>query len=239
MSDIFAAKLLTELAGLFVVATIMESALSTIFEWRLYKEFFNGRAVKTLVMIGFGFAVVSAFNYDVFQRVISLAGGSGGDGPLSRILSALVLAGGSAAVYQLFITLGLRPPSEPAALLPQPAESRAWFSVRIVTDQNPIDVAFNYVRIKTPTDEDLTAPAIAGVLRPPAPFLKHLERIFFADRTRFPAYGGITVEAGDVVYRITVTYVRAPKTPPITELVYQGRFANRAIVDFVQILSPA
>lgn len=61
--------LLPSLVGVFVVATLMESALTTLFQWRLYLEFFNGRAVKTLIMIAVGYAVVSQFSYDIFDNV--------------------------------------------------------------------------------------------------------------------------------------------------------------------------
>lgn len=74
-------KLLGELTGLFVVATVMESALALLFQWRLYREFFNGRAVKTVVMVAVGYAVATQFNYDIFDRIVRLAGGEGGDPP--------------------------------------------------------------------------------------------------------------------------------------------------------------
>ena len=121
-----------QLMGLFVVATVMESALTTIFTWRLYREFFNGRAMKTLVMIGFGFAVVKGFDYDIFHDVVIVSRGKGDSNWLSIALSSLVLAGGSAAINKLFQTLGLRAPNEAPDAAPKPEHDKAWISVRVL-----------------------------------------------------------------------------------------------------------
>lgn len=231
------AELMKQLVGLFVVATLMESALSSIFNWRLYKEFFNGRAMKTLVMIAFGYAVVTIFSYDIFYNIINAAAGVGESGPLSRALSALVLAGGSAAVYQLFRSLGLRPPVEPEEDKPQPSADKAWVSVRIIRKHALGDVVVHIDTVANPTDEIKNRPAIAGVIGEKKALRERLRRVFFADTARLPMYGGHKIDAGDKVYRIAVSGTRWDDDPAeptaFIEDIYVGRFAGRSIVDFV------
>lgn len=230
-------KLLIELTGLFVVATVIESALALLFQWRLYREFFNGRAVKTVVMVAVGYAVVLQFNYDVFQRIMLLITGSGGDKLLSTFLSACILAGGSAAVFELFKALGLRPPVDPAQEKPKPPSDRAWVSVKLIRKEAVGDIKIHIVKIN-PADAVLdTLPSeLAGVVAEKKGILSRLKNVFLADPLRLPSYGGLTVEAG-TVYRIFAEAI--PNTDqtalpaPVIRDIYRGRFAGRAIVDLV------
>lgn len=230
-----ATRLMSELVGLLVVATVMESALSTLFNWRLYREFFNGRSVKTMVMIGFGYAVVETFDYDIFQRIVTFAGGRGETGFWSNILSALVLAGGSAAVFELLKALGLRAPIDPAAERPLPPQDKAWFSVRVVPKRVIGPVRIHVEKVAEPTKAEQDAPAIAGVLARRT-FSERFKGVFLADPMRFPSYGGRTVEA-DQVKRILATGQRRQEgndgVEDFSEEIFVGRFAGRAIVDFV------
>ena len=233
--------LVKPLVGVFVVATLMESALATIFNWRLYREFFDGHATKTLVMIAAGWAVVECFDYDLFQKIVSAAGGPAEQGEISKPLSALVLAGGSSAIYELFKSLGLRPPAEPPDARQQPAENKAWVSVKILPDQAVGDIQVHIDPVDNPTDAERAAPPIAGVLRGQRGFGERIRSVFFADRMRLPAYGGKTIDAGEKVYRIVVSGTRLSDdrdADPIafSENVYIGRFANRAVVDFMKVI---
>jgi hypothetical protein len=239
LGDVLTGELTKQLIGLFVVATLLESALTTLFTWRVYREFFNGRAVKTLVMVGMGYAIVRTFHYDVMASIITNAGGKGNEGQgLSQFLSALVLAGGSAAVNQLFTALGLRPPvsreTSPSQRLPPPKQ--AWVSVRIIRDKAVGEVEIGWSVVQNPTDEQKNAPAMAGVVGQTRGFRAHLRALFFADPLRWPSYGGHTVNADDTVYRIVATARLRDENAPVTRDIHVGRFAERAIVDFVTIL---
>lgn len=234
------AKLMTQLSGLFVVATIMESALSTVFNWKLYREFFNSRGVKTLVMIVFGLAVVVVFDYDIFRDIVRNAGGADKTGPLSKFLSALVLAGGSSAIYELFKALGLRPPVDTPESKPRPEADKAWASVQIIRDGRaedlPEDIKIHFELIDQPTPEQQAMPPLAGTVAI-KDFRQRLRGVFFIDQMRLPSYGGRTLKA-DKVYRIMVTGAHPPANPNDTastkfeKQVYVGRFAGGAIVDF-------
>lgn len=229
----------TKLIGLFVVATLMESALTAIFNWRLYREFFNGRAVKTLVMALVGYAVVVTFHYDIFQQIVVLSGGVGAGDGVSRLLSALVLAGGSAAVYEVFKALGLRPPVEPEATVRKPPEDKAWVSVRIIRKRAIGEVTVHFDTLADPAPDVRAAPALVGVIGDRQTLWQRLKSLFFADPARVPMYGGRTVEAGASVYRISLSYTLpaedadAPPVP-VSETIYMGRFAGRSIIDFVR-----
>ncbi len=236
-------KLLPELAGLLAVATAMETALTTLFNWRLYREFFNGRAVKTLVMILFGGTIVSVFNYDVIARIIVYSGGKEAVPATAQFLtasgflSAMVLAGGSAAVFELFKRLGLRSPVQPEAEKPLPPQDRAWLSVRI----NPLNIAgpaeVFIEKVENPTDAEKATPPLSGVLSEKG-IGERLYNVFMTDPLRFPPSGGYSVEAGQV-YRITARAARmvqedqGRKKVVQTDTVFVGRFAGRSIIDLV------
>ncbi|MBY2937938.1 hypothetical protein [Rhizobium leguminosarum] len=230
-------ELLTQLLGLFVTATVLESALTTIFQWRLYREFLNGRAVKTLVMIVVSYAVVRSFEYDVFAKIMGYAGGIGASSRTSRILSALVLAGGSAAIYQMLVTLGFRSPVTPPQSEPKPPENLAWVSIKVVRKTAIGGIRIHVDEVAAPAAELAASPALSGEIGDRT-FGDRLRGLFFADSMRFPNYGGQTVNANQV-YRISASGKRAADTPgdPLVDFdqeIFVGRFASRAIIDFVQ-----
>lgn len=230
-------KLLPELAGLLAVATVMETALTTLFNWRLYREFFNGRAVKTVVMVLFGGIIVSVFGYDVMARIIVFSGGKEAVSPVSGILSALVLAGGSAAVFELFTRLGLRSPVKPEAERPLPPQDRAWVSVRIqpISLVGPVEIFIE--KVASPTEEEQATAPLSGVLGEKGIGARFRD-VFMTDPLRFPPSGGYSVEAGPV-YRITARAARMVQRDQTreqairTDTIFVGRFAGRAIIDLV------
>lgn len=218
----------------------MESALALLFQWRLYREFFNGRAVKTVVMVAVGYAVVAQFNYDIFERIVRLAGGVGGDPRLSQFLSACVLAGGSAAVFELFKGLGLRPPVDPEQDKPKPPSDRAWVSVKVIRKDAVGDIKIHIVKVD-PSDLALQPPQpteLAGIVSDKKTVIERFKSVFLADPLRLPAYGGLTVET-EKVYRVYAEAIpgsdqTAVPTAVVREI-YLGRFAGRAIIDLVCI----
>jgi hypothetical protein len=171
--------------------------------------------------------------------IISGAGGKVDEGQrLSQFLSALVLAGGSAAVNQLFTALGLRPPVSPEASPSQrlPPPKQAWVSVRVIRKEALGEVEIGWSVVQNPSDELKNAPAMAGVVGQTRGFWARLGELFFADPLRWPSYGGHTVNADETVYRIVATARLRDEAAPVTRDIHVGRFADRAIVDFVTIL---
>ena len=224
-----------QLAGLFVVSTVLESGLTTLFQWRVYREFLNGRAVKSIVMVLAGYMVASAFHYDIFASIMNLFQPTAESNELSRWLSAFILAGGSTAINELLRKLGFRPPlaaSEPVA---QPNQDEAWISVRIVPRTVVGQVAVNIARLD-PQKPAGSLPVMAGLVGQRG-FLERLLGLFRADPMRLPSYGGRTLVSG-VAYRISVSGKRTDneKTAAFDELIFEGCFAERAVVDFVKTI---
>lgn len=214
------------LAQLLVVALITESALASLFQWRVYRMAFNHRATKTPVMWVVGLAIVIGFDFDVFARAMAaISGGAPAAwaGSLSAALSAGVIAGGSAGVNGLLVQLGLRSPlREPPPPAPKD-DGVAWFSVRVAetTPPRPVEILVAELRDAAPGDLALVG-SIGG-----QPFLRRLASAFGPDRRRFPEYGGREVAVGKV-YRIVVR----DGAQGGERVVYEGAFGPRAVVDF-------
>lgn len=133
-----AGRVVTDSVGilirLFVLAVILESALTVVFRWRPYLALFDGKAVNPPVTFAAALALVLAFDLDQVGVLIgSYSTASGGPAPAvhdlgSAVLTALVIAGGSAGVNKMLRALGYR--SNPVVEdLPKPARTEAWIAV--------------------------------------------------------------------------------------------------------------
>ena len=216
------ADLTVELGKFAVVVVVLESALSAVFTWRVYRAVFNHRALKMPIMFAVGLLVVIGFDYDVFAHVMKLAGTAGGSTWVTKVISALIVAGGSSGVNTLFQNLGLRSPLPEAPARPVLAQTEAWISVR-VNGGAPSDIF--QVAIK---EVETNGPQLAGSVEV-KPFGVRLREAWQSDARRFPNYGGWSVKAGQG-YLIQVVDSRVENAEPKT--VYQGSFAPRAIIDF-------
>ena len=229
----------TELAALAVIVLVVESALATIFQWRLYRMLFNNRAVKTLVMVAVGLTVVLGFHYDIFARLVALAtSGSTAatwSGKVSTGLSALIIAGGSAGVNTLLQRLGIRSPVQAEPERPVLNKDQAWISIRVTrnTAVGPVQIA---VRELADDAKAPATPALAGTLVERT-FWETVREAFMADAMRFPSYGGRTVTSGKT-YEILAVGTRLVPVNGVNQKedfsvpVYTGSFASQAIVDF-------
>ena len=65
------------LGKLLLVLLLLESAMSALFNWRVYRIVLSGRAWKTPIMFGLGLLVVICFHYDFIDTAITgIAGGT-------------------------------------------------------------------------------------------------------------------------------------------------------------------
>ena len=90
--------LAAELARVLAFVIVIESAMSAVFNWRLYRVLLGGHAMQTPIMVLVGFLVVSLFDYDIVARLLHITMPSSAQPAsnwLSMTLSALVIAGGS------------------------------------------------------------------------------------------------------------------------------------------------
>lgn len=252
-------KLFGTLIGALVVATILESALAVIFNWRIYMIVLNGRAWKTVFMVVGAWIIVSQFDYDIVGKILSqvepgppvaetaedAAPPASGQQPEpaapaaavaaapeehdnfgTALLSVLFLAGGSAGVHNLLRQFGYRSPLQE---LPEDKldETEAWISVNVVRKNaaGPVEVHIEEIK----PEPDKVYPPLATVLDD-TPVLKRAWQTMLARPMRYPPYGGRTVRTNKY-YRIRVTGNGIAKAD---EEVFEGRFASRAVVDFIK-----
>lgn len=229
------------LVGAFVLALLMESAFALLFNWRIFQEFLVGRAWRTIIMFTVSLLVVTQFKLDLLASLITAYHGTSApkvDGNwLTRVLTAMIIAGGSAGVNRILVALGFR------SQLPKVEQEKselvrrnlAYISVtvdsRVLGNQNIIINA-----LEVPCDG--TATMLGAVYRQKRARLRGL---LFGEPGRFPRSGGYALDASHC-YRLSVTIVGVNVNrlvdmngvainQPANAPVY--RFAPGAIVDFV------
>lgn len=222
------------LIKLFVLAAILESALALLFNWRPVVVFFDRRGIKTLVSFAFACAITYGFGskllFELFRAygLITVPAASAGDGLfLCQLLEAMVIAGGSSGVNNLFRTLGIRPVSRIDEVAPTPKPAEAWLAVALRRSKSvgPVDV-----EIAEGTDPKSAQWQIAGQISgTTAP--TGIAKWFVRDFTRFPTIGGYTV-ATKTDYMLRVSGKGADGKPlPSSEVWGPHQLADRAIVD--------
>ena len=222
------ANLAVELGKLAIVVVLVESAMSTLFTWRVYRAVFNHRALKTPIMLAVGLMIVWGFGDHIFWRAPWCWSGAMQAGDtrslLTQVVSAMIIAGGSSGINTLLQNLGL-----PALVLPdapprpQLAATEAWISVQVNGGQP--GEAFHVAIAPLATT---AGPALAGSVEVKR-FWHGVREAWRSESNRFPNYGGWSLEANKG-YKIEVVDVRS--APPTSTAVFEGSFAPRAIIDF-------
>lgn len=109
---------------LFVISVVFETALTPIFNWRFFAKHWEGKGVKTPVTIVAAVALLWNYDIDIFKHIID-AFAAAEETPataqvatetsstfIGRIMTGLLVAGGSGAVFNIFTKLGLRSPDK-------------------------------------------------------------------------------------------------------------------------------
>jgi hypothetical protein len=178
---------------LFVVATVLESALALLFNWRPFVETFNARAVRPVVSFIVSLIVVFTWKLDIMTGLAKLISAQVPELDWTgKILTAMVLAGGSAAINNLMVTLGFRQVRTPENSTPKPPLDKGWISVSILRkDQitGPVTVRIGVA------DGHGNVPVVASLNASTNPVVRY----FLRDRGRFPGSGGFAVQKGEVV----------------------------------------
>jgi len=220
---------LRALTVLFVTAVLLESAFSIIFNWRVFLAYFSSRGVKTIIMVAVSLLIVNIFDLDILGDLIRAYQGTSAATamqPVSAFITALILAGGSAGVYNIMVALGYRENRE-ELVAPKPSQDEAWIAIR-VKKQNAVGEVRVLVEPVNPLPAGPNPPAIAGTIGFRRPGLFEL---LLRNANRFPQNGGYVVRP-NVPYLIEVEG-RDASGAPLKRL--GGRsyvFAPRAIVDF-------
>lgn len=180
----------------FVLALLLESAFALLFNWRLFLEFFAGKAWRTPIMFLGALLVVKAFHLDLMARLFdaynptSVGARSLGTG-FTQVLSAMVLAGGSAGVNRILVALGFRTQVGPETLEPKLEETEAYIAVRVASQSGGSQYQVNV----TEEAAGLPLPAVTiGFVRartfgerlkgPSAPQCRHLPHLGLGQRQR-------------------------------------------------------
>jgi len=220
----------TTAATLFLIAVLLESALALLFNWRPFIETFNARATRPLVAFLVAWLLVAAFDYDAVTQLMDAAQKTApprNAGTIGMILTAAILAGGSAGVNTLLVALGFREVKTPATVAPRVPPDRAWIAVHVDRTSEQGDLA---VHIGPPDAANANAVPLAGVIGPASkPRSSALGRFFLRQTGRFPAFGGFVAEAG----KPCQVELRSPTVPGGTKLLYKLSFtpAPGAIID--------
>ena len=123
---------------LFVISVVFETALTPIFNWRVFARFCEGRGVKTPITVLAAVGLLWNYDIDIFKHAIDAFAAAEGPAAnaqgvpaaaqgsvattqkaagststfLGRIMTGLLVAGGSGAVFNIFAKLGLRNPTQ-------------------------------------------------------------------------------------------------------------------------------
>ena len=210
---------------LFVLAVLLENAFSVIFNWRVFLAYFSLSGAKTVVMVVAAWIVVYFLNLDIVARLIAVYATTDPakpvnpaelSGPVSIVLTALILAGGSSGVNRIMKGLGFRSNNPEEEKSPKPKLTDAWVSVRHKSKERVIVTILD------------KGPAGTGSPAPLARVINHrrqsLAGLFIHRTDRFPGSGGFTVKPGQVYTLKVVTTVK-------TLLEEDMVFAPGAIVD--------
>lgn len=220
---------LSALFALFVVALLLEAALSLLFNWRVFLMLFDAKGAKTFFSFLGAYWLVQVFDLDVMQRIVSLLWNPSVKSDwVTNVLSAMVLAGGSSAVNNLMVALGFRSVRNAGTLIPKPPPSKAWVSVHLTRVALPKEPVTLYLQ----TDGG----GYMGVYRFNSPdrrwpFVKWLMR----DPLRFPAWGGFPVEP-NVKYQIKLEGPPVAGGNPALKETPPFKLAAGAILDIEETL---
>lgn len=199
--------------GMLVVAVILEAAFHVVFNWRVFLEFFDGRGVRTVLMFAGAYLVVDGFNQDYVASLFQIYMGGGETTERqsnwgTKILTALVLAGGSASVNSLMVALKLRENRTAEQVTPKPPPTKAWIAVKVHMKQADEIVQIQQLVV---TPAPAGAEQLLGVIHPTG-FWRRIGKYFWRDTRRLPTSAGLVVDP-NVQYTIIV-HGRTKPVPP-------------------------
>lgn len=218
---------LKALTMLLVAAVLIENALAVLFNWRVFLTYFSLRGVKTIIAVAVSYIVVQTFDLDVVGALLKeYVPDANSGGTAGRILTALILSGGSSGVNSLMSSLGYRDRGREEEVNPRAPETQAWIAVRVkrVNAVGPVHV--HVTEARTPATDPSAIAGTIGFRRP------SLSELLFRNANRFPANGGYVVDPGKVYKIEVVGYDAQNKQLPDHLSGREYRFAPRAIVDF-------
>lgn len=170
---------------LFVLAVLLENALALLFRWQPFLATFNSRNLTPVIAFVVSFIFVATFGLDVVTSLTNIYTQASHPSELpGRLVTAMIVAGGSAGVNRILQTFGFRAIGTPEQQVRSTLrEDQGWISVRLVRErsQGVVEVLLDNQAIgQVGTGTEVTGP------------LRH----FLRNPVRFPQSGGYVVEAG-------------------------------------------
>ncbi|MER8810379.1 hypothetical protein [Mesorhizobium australicum] len=179
---------------LFVLALVLESALAVLFNWRPFIETFNPRAIRPLVAFIVALVLVSLFPLDITTSLVNAIAAPAKPlepGTFGSILTAMVIAGGSAGVNTMLVALGYRELKTPDTAK-RPPPTKAWISIRAIRQSSSTgDIEVFLGKQVAPGAASPLPPRVGTLSGSSTP---NLFSYFLRDRGRFPAYGGFELD---------------------------------------------
>ncbi len=176
----------------FVLAALIEWALAVVFNWRWYLLIFDATGTKTLFTLFVSWLIVYTFDVDIAKELINVLRSADHKSSFGTwLLSTLVVAGGSAGVNSLMVTLGLRSIRTAESLQDKPPPTKAWISFQAFGKSELVKTV--EVRIKKVGDTSFKLMTVLYGIRKSRWSLRNL---LLLDRSRYPSYGGISWEPG-------------------------------------------
>lgn len=214
---------------LFILAVLVESGLQLIFRWRPYLRIFDTSSANAIIAFAFSLALVLEFNLDVVTNLFNVY--TQPDKPEETtlpgfVLTALIIAGGSAGVNRILRTFGFRPMQPPAEIAGPEKENEAWISVTLTRKDavGPVNVLCGQVTQEQPK------PAVIGTISGDGA-MNWLLSLFFRNKTRFPQSGGYSVAPGND-YQIYLEGVNSNKETITSEPKWGPHpVGNKAVID--------
>jgi hypothetical protein len=210
------------LFALFIIAIITESGLALLFNWRPYLNRFDGKAANPLVALLFSLLLVWLFDLDIATSLMNTYSGTKLPANVpGMVLTAMIIAGGSAGVNKVFQAFGFRTPASQQPAAPKPPPTQAWLSATLRREKadGNVDVLIG------PTGHQQAAGSITGA-GSRLPWLSWLLR----NKARYPQSGGHVIPPGTPI-EVSLVGVDSNKQPIRSATWGPYELAAGAIVD--------
>lgn len=101
------------------LSIIFEVAMHPIFNWKYFLIKLDGKGLKTPITVITAFVVFKSYDVDIIRDILNAQNNAGSANHSfaegGKLLTALLIAGGSSGILQIFTKLGIRPPEEERA----------------------------------------------------------------------------------------------------------------------------
>mgnify|MGYP001614421878 CR=1 FL=1 len=91
-----------------ILSAVIESALTPLFNWRLFVRHFLNKGLRIPITVLFAILVVRGYDLDIFRDILVALGESAEPRIGGQVLTAFLLAGGSSGVNKLLQTWKIR-----------------------------------------------------------------------------------------------------------------------------------